>query len=61
MQKTSYARGGLIIHLAILHHNTNPFVSSDTGAHKQADDFLELLLREGSEEDKRLTVAVYIK
>lgn len=59
LQKTLYNRGGLIIHLAILHFNTSPFVSSDMEAHKQAEDFLEFLLREGSEEDKKLVAAVY--
>lgn len=61
LQKTSYVRSGLIIHLAVLYYKTGPFLSSDTEGHKQAEDFLEFLSREGIEADKRLTAAVYIK
>jgi len=48
--KTAYTRDGLIIRLVVLCH---------AAGSTKAKNFLEFLLREGSDEDKKLVEAVY--
>ena len=59
LQKTSYTRGGLIIHLVSTSYKTS-FTLHDQADHKKAKDFLAFLLQEGSEEDKRTVALVYV-
>lgn len=49
--KTAYTRDDLIVHLAVLYGATG---------NTEAKNFLEFLLREGSDEDKRLVAVAYM-
>jgi len=59
LRQTPYTREGLIIHLAVQHLATDIFDNSKNEEHKLAEEFLEFLLQNGNEEDRRLVEIIF--